>query len=615
MTKRKRDKNDKKSSKGFLNNFYMLKIIWSICPIRIIASFVNQLLNFGFWVFYSVIFMRYLFGAAEMTKTFAQVSVFIGILVIALLIGVLFDAWYANRLSPMTDQIMHQKLNEILFEKAAKVDISCYETPEFYDSYTKATTEAFTRAVSVVDNMAKVIGALLATVFVSGTILSINPFIALFMLLPITGHFFIGKYVNTLAYAKNQADVPFKRQQDYVNRTIFLQKYTKEIKLTNIFSVLEDRYLSAMNGLIGNVRKYYKKIYIITQIKNTINFQVLFEGVWLFAAFNAMVTKSIKIGDFVVVANAVVSLTWMMIELTDAIVISFNNGLFIINLKEFLNYKEEITENQDGIVINEAIETLELKNVSFKYKGQDAYTLSNINITIRAGERIALVGHNGAGKTTLIKLIMRLYDPTEGEISLNGINIKELNLKEYRKLIGTTFQDFQIMSMSVLENVLMKNIENESEREHGIQALKKSGVYDRIANLENREDSILTREFDDNGVVFSGGEFQKIAIARAFAKNAPIMILDEPSSALDPVAEHEMYETIMELCDESEIKKLSIIISHRLSSAITCHRIYLFEHGSIIEEGTHMELLAIGNGYADMFHKQAESYLVEEEAV
>jgi len=234
-------------------------------------------------------------------------------------------------------------------------------------------------------------------------------------------------------------------------------------------------------------------------------------------------------------------------------------------------------------------------------------------MTVKAGERIVLVGHHGAGKTTLVKVIMRLYDPTEGQILLNGIDIKEYDLPEYRALIGVAFQDFQMFSLSAAENVIMNRINTPEDRERAVDALIQSGAYEKIAALEHKEDTILTREFDDRGAVLSGGEYQKVATARAFAKDTRLLILDEPSSALDPIAEHMMYETIMRLCSgKGNEDKISVIISHRLSSAVGADRVYMLEQGEVIEHGTHRELLAQGGAYAEMYNKQAVSYLADD---
>ena len=606
-------KQKEKKIKSFTNNFYMLKLVWDITPGRVVCSFISRLLGFGTWVYYTVIFMKYLFGAAEMKRGFHEIAIFLVISLLVMLCISIFDSWMDKRYTPITDQLLHYHLNKKLFDKATSVDISCYETPEFYDDYTKATTEVYTRAVSVLINMATIISSLLASAYVVVSIFSINKIAALFTFLPFIGNFLFGKIINTIRFKLNTENIPFRRRQDYVNRAVYLQKYSKEIRLSNIYNTLTDIYDKAYQGVLTNIKKYSFKIFVLDFVKGILMCPVVFEGVWLYAAYCAMVTKTIKIGDFVVLASAIVSTTWMLESLSVSIVTSFENGLYIDNLKKFLSYKEKISEDQPGIVLYEPVKNIEFRNVTFQYDEQSEPTLKDLNFVLESGRKVALVGHNGAGKSTIMKLIMRLYDPTVGEILLNGVNIKEYNLKEYRKLIGTVFQDLQVLSMTVFENVLMKRIENEEERERALHALKLSGAYEKIKTLEHGGDTILTREFDDDGVVLSGGQNQKIAVARAFAKNSPIVLLDEPSSALDPVAEYQMYETIMKLCDTYDKKygKISVIISHRLSSAAMADDIYLIENGSVLEHGNHKELMQKNGSYANMFIKQAESYLQE----
>jgi ATP-binding cassette subfamily B protein len=227
-----------------------------------------------------------------------------------------------------------------------------------------------------------------------------------------------------------------------------------------------------------------------------------------------------------------------------------------------------------------------------------------LNFCIDGNSVVALVGHNGAGKSTIIKLLFRLYDPIEGEILVNGRNIKEYNLRAYRKLFAAAFQDYKVFALPIKDNVLMGYL-CENEDEAVVDALIKAGVYDKIETLPNGINTILTKEFDEDGAILSGGQYQKIAVARTFIQNCPIKFYDEPSSALDPIAEYELYESIMK---ESK-DKIMIFISHRLSSVRSADKVFMLEQGKLIEQGTHEELMKINGVYADMYKKQAMNYL------
>lgn len=592
-------------------NIYFLKILWKINPKRVVFSFLQQFFSFGEWVFGSVIFMKYLFGAAEFGRSFAETALFIAVAMLVIFFVSGFQIWMQERYIPYTNPEIYRKLNSMLFEKATNVDLACYEDVEFYNTYTKAASQAFSRACSVLDDTACMFASACASIFVIMTIFSINWVAGLFSFLPMIGNFFFSKVINRIEYEKTLEGTPYVRRQDYVNRVLYLSRYAKEIRMTNIKNVLDETYEEAYGNLLGITAKYWKRLCSLGLMRGVLCFPLVFEGMWMYAAYCAIVEKSILIGDFVVLANAIVSTTWMLMSLTDSITRTYQNGLYAKTLQEFMAYEAGIPEDWEGIPAPEKVETLELKNVSFRYPAQEKegkYALSHINYTFYAGRRTALVGHNGSGKSTLVKLLMRLYDPTEGVIELNGVDIRKFNLQEYRALIGTTFQDFELFSMSVLENVILEKLETGEQRQAAMEALEKSGALEQMEKLEQGVDTILTKEFDEKGVVLSGGQAQKVAVARSFAKNAPIVLLDEPSSALDPVAEYQMYETIMELCG-GERDKIAVIVSHRLSSATMADDVCLLQEGELKEQGSHPELLEQGGIYADMFRKQAESYL------
>ena len=335
-------------------------------------------------------------------------------------------------------------------------------------------------------------------------------------------------------------------------------------------------------------------------------FTFIFEGVLIYGAFRTLVSHSMTLAQLAVLTSMMVSTTWILIGFTESITESFKNGLFVDYLKTFMEYKEKIPEDYDGITPDSKIESIEFKNVSFSYK--NVQVLSNLNMKLEGTKTYALVGHNGAGKSTIIKLLLRFYDPTEGQILLNGKNIKEYNLQKYRALFATAFQDNKLFSMSVTDNVLLGEEVEESQKEQiASDALKLSGVYQKVSSLEKGMNTTLTKEFDDDGVVFSGGEFQKVVVARAFAKNCPIKVFDEPSSALDPIAEYQLFDNILKSCQEN----LLIFISHRLSSVKNADCVILLEQGQIKEEGTHKELMKQNGLYADMYNKQAKNYLAD----
>uniref|UniRef100_UPI0030795D70 ABC transporter ATP-binding protein n=1 Tax=Zhenhengia sp. TaxID=2944208 RepID=UPI0030795D70 len=244
----------------------------------------------------------------------------------------------------------------------------------------------------------------------------------------------------------------------------------------------------------------------------------------------------------------------------------------------------------------------EFKNVWFKYPQAEDYTLKDVSLTLNSREKMSIVGQNGAGKTTFIKLLCRLYEPEKGEILINGVNVKEYAFDEYTKLLSVVFQDYKLFSFTIKENMSFNQACNEEELEI---ALQKSGVRDKVASLDKGVETSLYKNFDKEGTELSGGEMQKLAIARAIYKNAPIVVLDEPTAALDPYAEYEIYAKFNELVKN----KTAIYISHRLSSCRFCDKIAVFDKGRLIEQGTHTELKEQDGKYAQMWKAQAQYYV------
>ncbi len=609
------DKNRKKPS--VIKNFiYMLKIIGKADPKRIWIQLCQYAMHYGLRLFFNVVLLQYVLGKNE-PRTFTQSALFIAATLVISTAVFVFLSWIYNIGIPKSDIRISKELNKELFIKAAEVDIACYETPEFYDNYSKAVSEAATRGAQVVQDFAMFVCSLVSTVIGLIMMARITVWCLPFVIVPAVAHLFISPRAKKYAYELNNENTPYRRRSDYVNRTVFLKRYTGEMRMTGIFGVLKNLLGFSFNGINKNIDKYKFKLMWYHWIGCFMAYVFALYGMWIVAGYLSLVDGSIRLGQFAVLASAISTVSDILGYIGEAVRQSAEDGIFIENFKKFMAYKPQIPESWDGSTPPLPVKSLTFKNVSFKYPNTENYALENINFTVKSGEKTAIVGFNGSGKTTLIKLIMRFYDPTDGEILLNGINIKSFNLKAYRRIIGATFQDFAIFSSTVTENVLLREPKNDSDKARAAQALRNSGIAEKIRTLPKGADTVLTREFDENGACLSGGEEQKIAVARAFASQRPIIILDEPSSALDPIAEYNLYENILKVCSECDPEKgkIAFIISHRLSSAALSDNILLLSGGKLVQKGTHRELMDQGGEYADMFNKQAESYMAEEGGV
>ncbi len=585
------------------NNFYAIKIAWNTGRQSVIHALISSFLDYFEWVFYSAIFMRYLVNAFEKKTSFQNILFFILLCGLTFCLIGLYRSYITNVTFPLNSTKIYEGLYLKLYQKARNVELSCFEDSEFYDKYTMAIDGAGDKITSVVMSVWGILSGSLATIVVFYSMYDIDKVAVLFVIFPIIGNFVFGGIMNKLVLKRYKEGIPNERVFQYVNRVMYLAEYSKEIRLSNVYRLIKEKYEEALKRTVDIAKKYAPKIIPIEFFKVVFTFSIIFEGVLLYGAYKAMIVKSVSLSELAVLSSTMVAATWILIRLFDNIVEAMKNGLFVNNLRTFIEYKEVIPEDWDGIMPDQVITSIEFRNVSFSYK-DGKYALKNLDFRIEGNSVVAIVGHNGAGKSTIIKLLFRLYDPTSGEILVNGRNIKEYNLRAYRQLFAAAFQDYKVLALSVKDNVLMGR-KIKAEDEAVIEALKKAGVYEKVKTLSNGINTILTKEFDEDGAVLSGGQLQKIVVARAFVQNTPIKVFDEPSSALDPIAEYELYKSIME---ESKNKTM-IFISHRLSSVRNADRVFMFEQGELIEQGTHEELMNMKGSYEDMYTKQAMNYL------
>ena len=586
------------------NTAFMLKCGFKSAPVAMIIIYLAYIAeNVYYAVVFNVMFLETALSIIEGGRSFKEFAIKIGLIVFGKIAVDLFSYIAFHPVREKFEIKCEGYINNLIFTKAQQVELGCYENPDFFDNYNRATwvveKQGFKR---IIEGSAWTLGSVVSIVFLAIYLYNIDPWLLLVILCPVIVMFFRVKR-NNVEFAKEKAMTPFERQKDYTKRTVLLKDFAKEIKTTNIFDVVKRRFSEAIKQNIRLIKKYGFKIAVLEVASDFFGEVIPIAGGFAYGCYRLIVLENLEISAFSVLISAITNCRNKLNQLAYYFTMQQKHCLWVQNLREFLDYEPKIV---GGDKIPGEFESLEFKNVSFHYSGNDKNTLTDVSFKINRGESIAVVGHNGAGKTTLSKLMMRLYDVDEGEILYNGINIKEYDLLKYRENFASVFQDYRIFAMTVAENVLIEETD-ESNIERATQALRQSGVYSKIETLPQKENTILTREFDEEGALLSGGESQKVTIARMFAKRFDVAILDEPSSALDPVAESKMYDNLM----EGTKNKTVVYISHRLSSATRSDNILVFSGGRLVESGTHDELMTLGGEYCTMFTLQASGYREE----
>ncbi len=594
---------DHKKVPVFKNIKYAVKMIWQADKLLLSGYILNRTAENIFSLFIqNILFLKVLLTAIDGERDF---KVYIKYLVLFLIASVITKAlnWIGNYLHQYATKRVLKRLNNKIFDKAGQLDISCYEDPEFYDQYQRATLVLQYGYFDILCyDIAYIIGCLLSFVFVVATVTVIDPLYLLF-LLPVVFVFLIEMSKSRCVYERDLQMTTNNRIKAYIQRTVFLKDFSKDMRTSNIFAVLMKRFDKAIKSNIEILKKYGIKLFIYSMVSSLFSEFIPIIGTYAFAGYQFILTDKMTISGFSVVLSSINSVRNATMDIAECFDELSQMALYFQNLKDFFEYEPKIVS---GSKKAEKFESLELKNVSFKYPSANENALNNISFKINKGDTIAIVGINGAGKSTLVKLLLRFYDVTDGEILYNGINIKEYDIDSLRNRFGTVFQDYKNFAISVFENVICRRCDDE-DKKIAEKALIQSGVWNKISSFANGGDTLLTREFDENGAGLSGGENQKVSTARLFAKNFDLAILDEPSSALDPIAEYRMYENLI----SATKNKTVIYISHRLSSAVLSDRIYVLSGGQIIESGNHTDLMAQHGEYAKMFSLQSKSYREE----
>lgn len=595
------------------NQLFLAKLIWNIDKRRVIYSFIYQLFSFISWIFYSIYFISFLFSDANKNKNFSEIVGFIWIVAGISFIHIVFNNWFEKIYTMKSDEKIKQEINILLFQKVLITDISYYEDTNYYDSYTKATVEASDRAISVINGSSKLVFSFLSSLYVAYIMTSITLYSIPFVIIPLIGNLYFGKKIANINYSINEEITPILRKLSYIDRIVFLKKYSLDMRVTNLFELITDYLKSNLLTLTSKYTIFSKKKFINYSIQSLILYPVAFIGMWTVGAYLALQKKSINLEDFIKLSSAIVSLTWMLSDFTQSTNDFFSNGIFIKNLKVFLEFESKIEQTHlDNLKeIPDKINEIEFRHVFFRYPNAKEYVLNNISFTLKSNTINTLIGLNGSGKSTIIKLLLRLYDPTEGIILVNGIDIKKFNVNEYRRKIGVSFQDSPTFSATIYENVLLDKVRKDDDMFLIDEALEICDAKSMVDNFSDKGNSILTQEFSKSGYNLSGGQNQKISNARAFSKKSQIVVLDEPTSALDPEGENEFFKNAFNYFKKNFC--ISIIITHRLSIAKKCDNILLLEYGELKAVGDHTELYSRNPRYKELFDAQLENYIFESE--
>jgi len=518
---------------------------------------------------------------------------------LAVIAGILSRAvdYFDNLLA---DRYTHHVSVEVM-RKAASLDVTVYEDPVFYDRLERARVQATDR-LAMIQQMGRLIQQTVTAIAFSAVLLRYSPSLLFLLVAGILPAFLGESHFAFLTYAKNFRQTPARRQMDYLRQVGGSKEAAKELKLFNLSGYLTDRF-TELSQAIYEENVALNKRRLLWGGLLAITGQLGYYGAYAYSIYQTIQGRY-SIGDLTLITTAIMQAMANIQQAFSTASGVADQALFLTDLIAFFEMKPTVSSKANGLPAPSPITRgFEFRNVSFVYPGTDRRILSNFNFILRPGEKVALIGENGQGKTTVVKLITRLYDPSEGQILLDGVDLREYDLADLHAEIGVIFQDFMRYEMTARDNIAVGRIEvphTPAEIEHAADKSLASGV---IARLHGGYDQMLGRRFE-TGVDLSGGEWQKLALARAYLRDAQLLILDEPTAALDAPSELQVFERFAELTKD----KMALLISHRFSTVRMADRIVVLEAGRLVEEGNHSQLMTLGGRYAAMFEMQAASY-------
>src|SRR5882762_5621391 len=515
-----------------------------------------------------------------------------------------------NTVRNITQQLLQNsvamRIQLMVMEKAASLDLSFYEDPASYDLLRRAQTDSINRPVLMISTAFGLVQTLLTFISMIAILIVVSPLLALLALVTPIPAFIADTRYGWRGYNIARWGSRLLRRMNYMVTLVTTDSYAKEVKLFGLGGYFIDRYRLIAKAYYGTQRAQVARRYMTGFAWGNLS-TIATSLTYLYVALQAIIGR-LTLGDLTLYTTAASSVQGSIQGILGGFSGMYEHNLYLNNLFELMETKPTMPKAPDPLKVPQPMRgEIRFDHVSFAYPGAEANALTDLSFTVKAGETLAIVGRNGAGKTTLFKLICRLYDPNEGRILIDGIDIRELDPNELRSQIGAMFQDYVTYQATAAENIGLGNVPDINDRERIELAGKQAGADELISGLPEGYDTALGKWFD-HGVNLSGGEWQKVALSRAFMRDARILLLDEPTSALDAQAEYDLFERLRSLTRG----RTAVYISHRFSTVRRADRIVFLEHGRLVEEGTHAELMKLNGRYARLFRMQASAYTGEE---
>lgn len=592
-----------KSKMWFENLGLMLKPIWRQNKVYFITYIlwdcIQSPLSTMLYVYLMQISINQLSSGAGIWTVATTIILF---LICELLLHIGGDLLFSLYFEPCQAKII-ANINIDICEHIKHTDYKYFDNPKYYDEYTVSYAKYASKSLEAFTNLSRSLSLFVTVGSLVGYIVSSAVYVLVITFISVIIKVWVSKLVNKLQIQREEESAPIGRKTDYYHETLCSRDAAMDMKSTRIYNIFADHYReSAQQDIRTKIkyntkRSFWSSIQVLSTDGSSAVIRIIICGLIL--------VGKVGVGSFVSLLSAANSLAWKIQNVSKYYISLDKSVLYGNKIRHFMNQTSQIeqmteADEEKRCITSSSAFSLIFKDVCFNYENSD-FSIENINLSIEKGEKIAIVGENGGGKTTLTKLLLRLYDPISGEIVINGISLKELDLTSYRSNVGIAFQDSPMYSLTLRDNL------SAYEALHATEALgnfSKSAIDEILTKCGATLDTDVTKKFSEDGIMLSGGEKQKLAVSRLFTKEFGLLIFDEPSSALDPFAEEKLNQMIFDKANSTT----TILISHRLSNVVKADCIYVMKDGKIAEKGTHSELISKKGIYFSMFELQAKNY-------